>query len=255
MKKYLLKITALTLFMGVIAGCESENVVYDNINGQVGIKFEQTSYTVTVQPQGTKVTIPVSVTTLSTVDRTFEAVADETSTGGAASYAIGTATVPAGSYAGTLDVDFNTTSLADGVVYKLLVKLVAPVGGSAFANVATINYNKKIVCNDVVLTITTDQYAEETGWKIVNASGVVIASVPIGTYGPASAVSNRGKVYTYNINLPNGRYSLIMEDAFGDGQSDGVYNGGYKLNCSIIVLAEGTGAYGFTKVIPFDINP
>ncbi|MDI6031852.1 hypothetical protein QLS91_02075 [Flavobacterium sp. LB2P84] len=255
MKKYLLKITAIALFIGVIAGCESESVVFDNVNGQEGVQFTTRSYNITVPTEGIKVTIPVSVTTISDVARTYQAVADEKSTGAAVSYAIGVANIPAGSYDGTLDVTLNTNSLQDGIAYALLVKLVAPTGGSAFNNVATINYNKKVVCNNVVLTVTTDAYAEETSWKIVNAAGVVVASIPPGTYGPASSAASRGKVYTHNINLPNGKYSLIMEDVYCDGQFDGTYSGGYKLDCSIIKHASGTGAYGCTKVTNFEINP
>lgn len=255
MKKYLLKITAIALFMGVIAGCESESVVFDNVNGQEGVQFTTRSYNITVPTEGIKVTIPVSVTTISDVARTYQAVADEKSTGAAVSYAIGVANIPAGSYDGTLDVTLNTNSLQDGIAYALLVKLVAPTGGSAFNNVATINYNKKVVCNNVVLTVTTDAYAEETSWKIVNAAGAVVASIPPGTYGPASSTASRGKVYTHNINLPNGKYTLVMEDIYCDGQNDGTYEGSYKLDCSIIKHASGTGAYGCEEKTTFEINP
>jgi hypothetical protein len=258
MKKYILKITAIALFMGVIAGCESESVVFDNVNGQEGVQFTTRSYNITVPTEGIKVTIPVSVTTISDVARTYQAVADGKSTGAAVSYAIGVANIPAGSYDGTLDVTLNTNSLQDGIAYALLVKLVAPTGGSAFNNVATINYNKKVVCNNVVLTVTTDQYAEETSWKILNAAGAVVASIPAGTYGPASSTTSRGKVYTHNINLPNGKYTLVMEDLYCDGQTDGVYEGSYKLDCSIIKHASGTGAFGGTgceEKTTFEINP
>ncbi len=255
MKKYILKITAFALAIGLFASCEKESVQFDNVNGQQGIQFTTRSYNITVPPAGSKVTIPVSVTTISNSVRTFEAVADAKSTGAAVSYKIGVATIPAGSYEGTLDVDLNTTSLQDGIAYSLLVKLVAPAGGAAFNNIATINYNKKVVCNDVVLTVTTDAYPEETSWKIRNAAGVIVASVARGTYGPASSTASRGKVYTHTVNLPNGKYTLIMEDQYGDGQADGVYEGGYKLDCSIIKHASGTGAFGFEEITAFEINP
>lgn len=255
MKKYILKIAVLALAFGLFASCESEAVQFDNVNGQQGIQFTTRSFNITVPPAGSKVTIPVSVTTISNSDRTFQAVSDEKTTGPAASFKIGVATIPAGSYEGTLDVDLNTTSLLDGVAYSLLVKLVAPEGGSAFNNVATINYNRKVVCNNVVLTVTTDAYAEETSWKIINAAGTVVASIPPGTYGPASSAASRGKVYTHNINLPNGKYTLIMEDVYCDGQDDGTYQGSYKLDCSIIKHASGSGAYGCEKRTSFEINP
>jgi hypothetical protein len=254
MKKYGLSILAILLVFAY-SSCTGDNVVFDNVNGQEAIQFTKRDYNITVPPAGITVTLPVSVTTISTSDRTFQAVADETSTGAAASYSIGTATIPAGSYDGTLKVDLNTTTLKDGIAYSLLVKLVAPVDGAAFNNVATIKYNKKVVCNDVVLTIVTDAYAEETSWKIKDATGKVVASIPPGTYGPASSGASRGKTYTHNINLPNGKYTLIMEDVYCDGQFDGSYSGSYKLDCSIINHASGSGAYGCEKITAFEINP
>ena len=254
MKRYGLSILVLFLVLTCIS-CNDENVVFDNVNGQEAIQFTKTAYNITVPPEGIKVTIPVSVTTISNAARTFQAVADETSTAAAVSYAIGVANIPAGSYEGTLDVTLNTASLKDGISYSLLVKLLPSNGGAAFNETATIKYNKKVVCNDVVLTVTTDAYAEETSWRIVNEAGKVMASIPPGTYGPASSAASRGKVYTHNINLPNGKYSLIMEDIYCDGQYDGSYSGSYKLDCSIINHAAGTGAYGCEKITKFEINP
>jgi hypothetical protein len=254
MKKYGLSILAILLVFAY-SSCTGDTVVFDNVNGQEAIQFTEKSFNITVPPAGITATLPVSVTTLSTADRTFEAVADETSTGPAASYSIGSATIPAGSYEGTLKVDLKTTTLKDGIAYSLLVKLVAPVGGAAFNEVATIKYNKKVVCNDVVLTVVTDAYPEETSWKIKDATGKVVASIAAGTYGPASSASSRGKVYTHNINLPNGKYTLVMEDVYCDGQFDGAYNGSYKLDCSIINHASGTGAFGCEEITAFEINP
>lgn len=254
MKKYGLSILAILLVV-TYSSCTKDTVVFDNVDGQQAIQFTSKSFNVTVPSEGITVTLPVSVTTLSSSDRTFEAVADESSTGAAASYSIGAVNIPAGSYDGTLDVDLNTASLEDGIAYSLLVKLVAPVGGATFNDIATIKYNKKVVCNDVVLTVITDAYAEETSWRIENEAGDVVASIAPGTYGPASSGASRGKVYTHNINLPNGKYSLIMEDVYCDGQFDGSFSGSYKLDCSIINHASGKGAYDCEKITEFEINP
>ena len=123
MKKYGLSILALLLVF-TYTSCNEDRVVFDDVNGQEAIQFTAKDFNITVPSEGISVSIPVSVTTISTTARTFEAVADDASTGGAASYSIGTATIPAGSYEGTLDVNLNTTSLEDGISYSLLVKLV-----------------------------------------------------------------------------------------------------------------------------------
>lgn len=257
MKNNLVYLFTLLLVV-TLTSCDDTPVVFDNINGQVAVKFEQTTYPNTTVPTGgATISLPVSVTTLSTTDRTFKAVADAKSTGPAASYSIGDVTIPAGSYTGSVVVTLLPTSLVDGISYSLILNLVAPAGGSSLGTAATLKYNKKVICNDVVLKVTTDAYAEETSWKIVNAAGVVVASIPPGTYGPASSVASRGKVYTHNINLPNGKYKLIMQDIYpNDGQFDGTYSGSYKLSCSIITHAEGTGGWtGLTEETQFEINP
>ena len=93
-----------TLLLAVtFTSCDETPVVFDNINGQVAVKFIQTAYpNTTVSAGGATVTLPVSVTTLASADRTFKAVADPKSTGPAASYSIGDVTIPAGSYTGSM---------------------------------------------------------------------------------------------------------------------------------------------------------
>jgi len=253
MKNNLLYIITL-LFVFTFTACDDTPVVFDNVNGQVALQFTTRSFNVTVPPEGLSIALPVSVTTVSKVERTFTAVLVDGSTAPTSSYSIGTVTIPAESYAGTLNVTLNPAPLTDGISYTLPVKLIAPEGGTVFNEIATIKFNKVVICNDLVLTVTTDMYAEETSWKIKNAAGTVVASIAPGTYGPASSPASRGKVYTHNINLPNGTYTLIMEDVYCDGQADGVYNGGYSLDCSIINHASGTGAYGCTKITTFTLN-
>lgn len=242
MKNNLLYIITL-LFVFTFTACDDTPVVFDNVNGQVALQFTTRSFNVTVPAAGLSVTVPVSVTTVSDVERTFTAALGVGSTAPTSSYSIGTVIIPAASYAGTLNVTLNATTLVDGISYTLPVKLIAPEGGTVFNETATIKFNKVVVCNDLVLKVITDRYAEETSWKIINAAGAVVASVAPGAYGPADSVLSRGKVYLHNINLPNGTYTLIMEDVYCDGQADGTFNGSYSLDCSIINHASGSGAY------------
>lgn len=245
----------LTLLLVVtFTSCDETPVVFDNVNGQVALQFTTRSFNVSVPDAGLSVVVPVSVTTVSTAARTFTVALGVGSTAPIGSYSLGTVTIPAGSYSGTLDVSLKNTSLADGISYTLPIKLIAPEGGVVFNETATIKFNKVVICNALVLTVTTDRYAEETSWKITNSAGAVVASIVPGTYGPANSVVSRGKVYKHNINLPNGTYTLIMEDTEGDGLFDGTYNGSYSLDCSIINHASGTGNYGRTKSTSFKVN-
>ncbi len=79
-------------------------------------------------------------------------------------------------------------------------------------------------CSNVSLSITFDNYPEETSWEIKNSSGTVVASG--GTYGSEPDGS------TLNIAvgcLPAGCYDLIFYDTYGDGMCCNYGNGSYTL--------------------------
>ena len=67
--------------------------------------------------------------------------------------------------------------------------------------------------------ITTDQYASETSWEIIDDNGNVLSSG-----GPYSSQGT----FNSNFNLPSGCYSLYVYDSYGDG----IPGGGYTLRDS-----------------------
>jgi len=235
MKKYILGILALILVF-TFTSCDDTPVVFDNVNGQEAIQFVETSLNVTVPAEGIMVTLPVSVTTVSTAARSFTVVEDESSTAIPGSFSLGSVSIPAGSYDGSLEVTLNTTGLADGLLYGLVVNLVAPEGGATFNDQATINYNKEVICNDVVVTINTDFYGEETRWEITDNTGAIVVEVDFNTYPRGYAT------YTYDINLPDGCYTFTIYDTYCDGQQS-ARAGGYSVNCSILTHASGTSTF------------
>jgi Zn-dependent metalloprotease len=82
-------------------------------------------------------------------------------------------------------------------------------------------------CTNVTLSITFDNYPEETAWSLKNASGTTVASG--GTYGSQADGS------TLNINvgcLDNGCYDFVITDAYGDGICCSYGNGSYTLKNS-----------------------
>ena len=91
-------------------------------------------------------------------------------------------------------------------------------------------------CSDVSLSITFDNYPEETAWSIVNASGTTIASG--GTY----ASQADGSTLTVAVGcLDDGCYDFIITDAYGDGICCSYGNGSYSLTNTDtgIILASG----------------
>ena len=91
-------------------------------------------------------------------------------------------------------------------------------------------------CSDVSLSITFDNYPEETAWSIVNASGTTIASG--GTY----ASQADGSTLTVAVGcLDDGCYDFIITDVYGDGICCSYGNGSYSLTSTDtgIILASG----------------
>jgi Metallo-peptidase family M12/Secretion system C-terminal sorting domain len=74
--------------------------------------------------------------------------------------------------------------------------------------------------NALTLTLTTDDYANETTWDIKNSTGSIIYSG-----GPYSVSNN---VHTVALCLPNGCYTFTIYDSYGDGiccqHGSGYYN-------------------------------
>ncbi|WP_239004452.1 GEVED domain-containing protein [Lacinutrix sp. WUR7] len=87
---------------------------------------------------------------------------------------------------------------------------------------------------DVSLSITFDNYPEETSWTITDGSNSVVASG--GTYG------NQADGSTLNLNetLPAGCYSFTISDVYGDGICCSYGNGSYSLTDGGNVLVSGS---------------
>ncbi len=102
-------------------------------------------------------------------------------------------------------------------------------------------------CTDVTVSITLDNYPEETSWSIVNSSGTTVASG--GTYGSQPDGS------TVNITncLPDGCYDFIINDAYGDGICCSYGNGSYTVTGGGSTLASG-GAFGSSETTNFCLS-
>lgn len=242
MKKYSL----IMIFILLLVSCEEDLLVFDNINGQTAVSFGTTTYNLSVPEEGAVVEIPVNVTTLSESDRSFNVTVDESSIGSASNYSIGQLTVPANSYNAILDVNLNFDALVDGEVYELNLNLEAPADGVAFDNSVTIEYFKVIVCNDVLVTINTDLYGDETTWEITNDADEVVA-----TGGPY----DRGvATYEDEVFLEDGCYTFTIFDAYADGQQDGTVVGSASIDCSILNLLTAGGEFEASQSTEFCVN-
>lgn len=87
--------------------------------------------------------------------------------------------------------------------------------------------------NDVNVSITFDNYPEETSWTITNAGGTVVASG--GTYGSEPD----GSTISIDLCLVDGCYDFNISDSYGDGICCSYGNGSYAVTSGANSLASG----------------
>ncbi|TXF90758.1 S8 family serine peptidase [Neolewinella aurantiaca] len=104
-------------------------------------------------------------------------------------------------------------------------------------------------CNgtDVTLSITLDNYPEETSWTLTNDAGVTVESG--GTYGSQAD----GSTVTIDLCLVDDCYTFTILDAYGDGICCSYGSGSYTLSQGSTVLASG-GSFGSSEATDFCIG-
>lgn len=94
--------------------------------------------------------------------------------------------------------------------------------------------------NELLISITFDNYPEETSWSLINGSGQTVAS---DSYSSANA---DGSTINEDLCLPDGCYTFTINDAFGDGMCCDFGNGSYSVSDSSGVLVSG-GSFGASE--------
>lgn len=260
MKNNILKLALALLVVFTYTSCEEDLLTFDPINGQSAYSFGQTSYSLSIPQEDLVLTIPVSVTTVSTQDRNVSVSVDaEGTTGEAGEYSLGSIVIPAGSYSGSLDVTFDFSAITgeDGDVKNLVFSINPDSGDTAYFETVEIEYFREIVCNDMNLLIVSDVWATETSFDITDADGNVV----IAEFFPWTINSTQPQTFEADFFLPDGDYIFTLYDSYGDGQQGtggGVtLTGNYALTCSIIIHASGEGELtnGSFESTAFSVNP
>jgi len=102
-------------------------------------------------------------------------------------------------------------------------------------------------CTDITLSITLDNYPEETSWIIKNAAGTTVASG--GTYGSQPD----GSTITQTICLEDGCYDFTINDTYGDGICCAYGSGSYSLMNGAVTLASG-GSFASSETTNFCLS-
>ncbi len=98
----------------------------------------------------------------------------------------------------------------------------------------------------VRLSITFDNYPEETSWSILDGSTTVASG---GTYGSQAD----GSTINIDVDLSAGCYSLVVNDAYGDGICCSYGNGSYTLKAGTTTLASG-GSFTSSQTTNFCVG-
>ena len=98
--------------------------------------------------------------------------------------------------------------------------------------------------NEVVVSITLDNYPEETSWALVNSSGSTVASG--GTYGSQPD----GSTVTETLCVADGCYDFVISDAYGDGICCSYGSGSYSVTSGGSTQASG-GSFGSSETTNF----
>ncbi|MBQ0737079.1 reprolysin-like metallopeptidase [Aquimarina celericrescens] len=120
-------------------------------------------------------------------------------------------------------------------------------GDMAIDDVNLIESGTPSTCTDVVLSLTFDNYPEETSWQITDSSNQVIASG--GTYGSQPD----GSTLTLTECLDPGSYILTVNDSYGDGICCRYGNGSYTLTSLGNTIVSG-GSFGSSESTTFTIG-
>jgi len=135
----------------------------------------------------------------------------------------------------TTTVSLPQISVAAGT-HSYSVELTAPNGqtdGDLSNNTAATSFTYVSPGQDVTVAITTDNFGSETSWEILNAQNFPIASG--GPYQDGTA----NQTFSLPNCLPEGCYTFIIYDSFGDGLNDGQNTGNFLLSDTAgTVLAE-----------------
>jgi len=101
---------------------------------------------------------------------------------------------------------------------------------------------------DIYLSITFDNYPEETAWNLKNSSGITIDSASYSSSNPDGSTVTR----TFS-NLAVDDYTFTITDAYGDGICCSYGNGSYTLSSDAGVIFSG-GNFGSSQTTAFCIE-
>ncbi len=213
--KNIYKFLTLVFVFVAIIGCEEDLVIFDNENGETLVAFGVSSIDLPITIDATGVIeVPVNVSTVSSSERTFAvSVVEDETTAPQGSYSVGSVTIPANAYNGTLTIN-GTDNNVETTPENLVIEFAE---GSGFVTEGQLTVSVFQVCP-----------VEETAFTGMYEISIVAPGVfGGGTYGAEGTVvdiSASGLTRTFTANY------------FGDARFPRDFT--FTLVCNEIVIAR-----------------
>ncbi|ADR22497.1 hypothetical protein MATR_36570 [Marivirga tractuosa] len=109
-----------------------------------------------------------------------------------------------------------------------------------------VSTSQPVVESTLDLSLTFDNYPEETTWEIVEGSTVIAEGGPYGNYADGSTAN-------VSITVPEGCYDFIIYDSYGDGICCSYGSGSYTLSNGNNVIVSG-GSFGSGESTSFCVG-
>lgn len=159
----------LILFSAIFISCEPEYPMYDNVGGQSFLRFEASTADLPIPRTGEEtIQIPISVSTISSTDRTVtvSVVQDETTLDAANFSFTNEVTIPANSYTGMLEVTGTNVNLVIGEVETITFKIDGLAAGDFNASSGTVRVNAFLSCEFVPSEFVGTYSANEGAYEV-----------------------------------------------------------------------------------------
>jgi hypothetical protein len=241
----------MIMSLAIVISCSQDDALV-SFESPVAISFDKASASVEVE-ETTTYDVVVSTMSKSTSDIVVDLVVKTPDSITSASlYSMTPSiTIPAGELSGASTLSFSHSLLEFGDEKTIEVGIAdSSRKGDVILNEertsTTIKFVKKCTLNDVVVSITTDDYPEETLFRILDVTtdpaGVLIYQSPTYDDYPEETVDQQ-------LCLDAGNYAIVVYDLYGDG----IVDGGFTVSVNGVEVVGETVVAGATAVEFFDI--
>ncbi len=235
--KYLAVLTAVVMF-----NCEADDE--SKLSNYVGFELSPTNLVLEQNTSGS-VDVKVYASEVSSSDRTFALEVDPASTL-ATTYSVpATVTIPANTNEGVISVtvtDDENLSFDEAVPQVLTIDFT-PTAGVANGDSFSINVTEACPSIYVTLSITTDDWPEETSWELYNLdSGQVL----LYSGGPYVNPDDDFTTISNEWCLLPGTYGVVVFDSYGDGGSTYTVTSGSTVFVEPTTLTSANSSSVFT---------